>query len=94
MSYKLFLMDNAYPWDIAHEDGPWSIVKTPEHFIEHISAFGIPSAVSFNGSLGIVAAKWLVDTCRDLGHRFPRYYGTSECLDYIYQEQSRGHIFQ
>lgn len=96
MSYKIFTMDLEYPWDIYNHTEtetpaePWHIAHNIEEFCGYIKAFGIPSSVSLFGAFGPDAAAWLIDTCRDMGIKFPTYYGSSRALEYIENARLKG----
>ena len=93
MTYKIFMKDRVYPWDIAnHPDGIWHIVTTLEVFCAYVKNFGIPSSISLFGKFGTEAAAWLIDICRDTGVMFPQYYGSRDVLDYIDDARSRGYV--
>lgn len=94
MSYKIFMKDKVYPWNLAnHTEGPWHIVNTLEEFCEYIINFGIPSSISLFGKFGTAAAAWLIDTCRDMGVKFPSYYGSCDVLDYINDARLKGIVY-
>jgi hypothetical protein len=88
-------MDKCYPWDMSlKEDGrPWHITENIDAFMEYITKFGIPDSISLHGNEGLNAAKWLVDTCMDLGHRFPKYTGSTKILEYIDDAKIKGQIY-
>ena len=93
MSYKIFMKDKVYPWDIAsHKEGPWHIANSLEEFMGYIKNFGIPSSVSLFGTFATEAAAFLIDLCRDMGVKFPSYHGSRDVLDYINDARSRGYI--
>jgi hypothetical protein len=67
--------------------GPYTIVRNYDEFVNTISELGIPEHVSFDHDLadnhyendfsnektGLECAEWLINTCQDLGQKFPTF---------------------
>lgn len=93
--YSLFLKDKLYPWDTSIRNlGLYHIVDDIETFKGYVKTFGIPKSISLHGKYALDAAKWLLDTCRDIGAKFPSYMGSVECMSYLETERIKGHIYQ
>lgn len=94
--YKLFLRDGVYPWDSPAKnlEGPWHIVDDLDHLRGYVAGFGIPSDVCLYGPDALAATRWMIDTCRDLGTKFPKCTGSTEILECIDEAKVKGQIHQ
>lgn len=88
-SYFLFLDDERVPSDVFWRALPtpgdnqdWVIVRSPQEFMDHIQANGLPAFLTFDHDLqdqseveikGVQCAQWLVDYCLDNNASLPEF---------------------